>query len=88
MLVLGGSVYMDFLFFLLLSHALYYVIFVGGRIDFERDTFLGSSINQEVVGKGPGWSAMMRLKWRSASISPPGNLLKQGTETAKGQSVN
>ena len=66
---------------------MYYVIFIG-RIDFERDTFSGSSIKQEVVGKGPGWSAMMRLKWRSASISPPGNLLKQGTETAKGQGVN
>ena len=66
---------------------MYYVKFIG-RIDFERDTFSGSSIKQEVVGKGPGWSAMMRLRWRSASISPPGNLLKQGTETAKGQSVN
>ena len=76
-----------FLFIVITWPEMYYVIFIG-RIDFERDTFSGSSIMQEVVGKGPGWSAMMRLKWRSASISPPGNLLKQGTETAKGQGVN
>ena len=79
---------MDLLFFIVITcPEMYYVIFVG-RIDLEQDTFSGSSIKQEVVGKGPGWSAMMRLRWRSASISPPGNLLKQGTETAKGQSVN